>query len=78
MQNLEIARQLPGHFANMLPFELTNSVFLVCKVLSRGFQLAFEKLGRVFRLLLADLEILVDEQVRQFAGDLLRQSRIAR
>ena len=78
MQNLEVARQLPRHLAHMLPLELTNSVFLVCKVLSRGLQLVLEELGRVFRLLLPDLEILVDEQVRQLSSDLLRELRIAR
>ena len=70
-ENLEIASQLPGHLPDVLPFELTNSVLLVCKALPGILQLAFEKLGSALRLLLTHLEVLVDEQVGQFAGHLL-------
>ena len=63
LQNLQIGRQLPGHFSHMLPFELTDSVFLVCQIFPCGFQLVLEELSRIFRLLLAHFKILIDEQI---------------
>ena len=63
LQNLQIGRQLPGHFSHMLPFELTDSVFLVCQIFPCGFQLVLEEFSRIFRLLLAHFKILIDEQI---------------
>ena len=63
-ENLKVAGQLRGHLSNVLSLELPNSVLLLSKTLASSFQLALEKLSGVFRLLLAYLQVLVDEQVR--------------
>ena len=75
-QNLKVACQLSGHLTHVLPFELTDSVLLLSKAFSSRFQLAFEKLSGVLRLLLTHFQVLVDEQIRQFTCDLLGNMRV--
>ncbi len=62
----------------MLALKLPNSVFLFGQDPASRFQLALEKLGGVFRLVLPYFEVFVDEQIRQLAGDLLSDAGVVR
>ena len=55
----------------MLSFEHANLCFLFGEDFTRTLQLALKKLRGVFGLLLAYFQIFVNEEVGQFAGNLL-------
>ena len=61
----------------MLVFELTYLFFLFGQRLPGLFEMALQELSRIFGLFLPCFQILADEEVRQFLGDLLRHVRIA-
>ena len=77
-QDLEIARLLGRQRAFVLSLELSYLRLLLGETRTRILQLARNKLGSVFRLLLPYFQILVDEQVRQLACHLLGDMGITR
>jgi hypothetical protein len=62
----------------MLSLKLSYFRLLLGQACARIFQLTRDEVGGVLRLLLHYFLILVDEQVSQFAGNLLGNMRIPR
>ena len=75
-QNLQIATYLCRKLSYVLALELANLFFLVRQSFPSSFQLAFQKLGGAFRLLLAHFQIFADKQVGELAGNLLSNTGI--
>ena len=61
LKNLEVARELSWHLTDMFRLELSYSVFLVGQIFSCDLQLGLQELGRAFRLLLTNFQVLVNE-----------------
>ncbi len=77
-EDLDIARQLGRQLSEMLILVDSDFFFLLGQILPSGFQLLFEKFGRVLGFLLPQLQIFADEQVCQLASHLLGDVRIVR
>ena len=77
-EDLKVRRLLSGQFALMRGLEVANLRLLLSEIVTRRLKLTLDEVGRIFRLLLAHLEILIDKQMSQFAGNLLRGIGIGR